>query len=70
MEWISVFKFVILLECVDFRYFFFVVRKGCEGWVRLSYVIDEEGRVKDFVVEDFFGSFFFKCSVLLVVKKW
>ena len=67
---ISAFKPATPLERVDPRYPSLAARKGREGWVRLSYVIDEEGRVKDPVVEDFFGSPSFKRSALSAVKKW
>ena len=67
---ISAFKPATPLERVNPRYPSLAVRRGREGWVRLSYVIDEEGRVKDPVVEDFFGSPSFKRSALSAVKKW
>ena len=70
VERISAFKPATPLERVDPRYPSSAARKGREGWVRLSYVIDEEGRVKDPVVEDFFGSPSFKRSALSAVKKW
>ena len=67
---ISAFKPATPLERVNPRYPSLAARKGREGWVRLSYIIDEEGRVKDPVVEDFFGSPSFKRSALSAVKKW
>lgn len=67
---ISAFKPATPLERVNPRYPSLAARKGREGWVRLSYIIDEEGRVKDPVVEDFFGSSSFKRSALSAVKKW
>ena len=70
VERISAFKPASPLERVDPKYPSSAARKGREGWVRLSYVIDEEGRVKDPVVEDFFGSPAFKRSALSAVKKW
>ncbi|MBT3137259.1 energy transducer TonB [Alteromonas sp. ALT199] len=70
VERISAFTPATPLKRVDPRYPTLAVRKGREGWVRLSYVIDEEGRVKDPVVEDFFGSPSFKRSALSAVKKW
>lgn len=45
-------------------------RLGREGWVKLSYVVDEEGKVKDPVVDDFYGSRAFKQSALRAVEKW
>ena len=44
---ISAFTPAAPLERVDPKYPSSAARKGREGWVRLSYVIDEEGRVKD-----------------------
>ena len=70
VERISAFTPATPLKRVDPRYPSQAIRKGREGWVRLSYVIDEEGRVKDPVVEDFFGSPSFKRSALSAVKKW
>lgn len=70
VERITAFTPATPLERVNPRYPTTAVRKGREGWVRLSYVIDEEGRVKDPVVEDFFGSPSFKRSALSAVKKW
>lgn len=70
VERISAFTPATPLKRVDPKYPSQAIRKGREGWVRLSYVIDEEGRVKDPVVEDFFGSPSFKRSALSAVKKW
>ena len=70
VERITAFTPATPLKRVDPKYPSTAVRKGREGWVRLSYVIDEEGRVKDPVVEDFFGSPSFKRSALSAVKKW
>ena len=70
VERISAFTPAKPLKRVDPKYPSQAIRKGREGWVRLSYVIDEEGRVKDPVVEDFFGSPSFKRSALSAVKKW
>jgi len=70
VERITAFTPATPLKRVDPRYPLIALEKGREGWVRLSYVIDEEGRVKDPVVEDFFGSPSFKRSALSAVKKW
>ena len=70
VERISAFTPATPLKRIDPKYPSQAIRKGREGWVRLSYVIDEEGRVKDPVVEDFFGSPSFKRSALSAVKKW
>tara|TARA_Y100000296_G_scaffold59483_1_gene68682 strand:+ start:1595 stop:2731 length:1137 start_codon:yes stop_codon:yes gene_type:complete len=58
------------LERVSPKYPSQAVMRGREGWVKLSYVIDEEGRVKDPVIDDFFGHKAFKRSALSAVKKW
>ncbi|MCU7554740.1 energy transducer TonB [Alteromonas sp. ASW11-19] len=43
---------------------------GQEGWVQMSYVIDEEGNVLDAVVEDYVGNTLFKRSALRALKQW
>lgn len=45
-------------------------RHGREGWVRMSYVIDEEGNVVDPVVEDFGGDKAFRRKAIAAIKKW
>ncbi|MBT1449805.1 TonB family protein [Glaciecola sp. XM2] len=44
------------------------LRNGAEGWVQMSYVIDEEGKVVDPVVEDFSGHRAFRSSALRALK--
>lgn len=45
-------------------------REGAEGWVQMSYVIDEDGRVKDPVIEDASGNKSFNKEALKAIKKW
>lgn len=67
---ITAFQPAMPIERANPRYPAQAARKGQEGWVRMSYVVDEEGRVKDPVVDDFFGNSAFKKSALSAVKKW
>lgn len=45
-------------------------KKGAEGWVQMSYVIDKEGNVQDPLVEDFGGHRAFKKEALRGLKRW
>ena len=45
-------------------------RRGQEGWVKMSYVIDEDGHVQDPVVDDFSGNRAFKRKALNAIKRW
>ena len=45
-------------------------RRGQEGWVKMSYVIDEEGHVQDPVISDYSGSRAFKRKALSAIKNW
>lgn len=45
-------------------------KRGHEGWVRVSFVIDEEGNVKDPIVHDSSGLKSFEKAALKAVKKW
>ena len=45
-------------------------RKGQEGWVKLSFVIDQTGHVIDPVVEDSSGVSSFEKSAIKAIKKW
>jgi TonB family protein len=58
------------LERVDPKYPKMAAQKGTEGWVLMSYVIDEEGNVQDPVVEDFEGDTGFKRAALNAVEDW
>lgn len=45
-------------------------KKNQEGWVRLSYVVDETGNVKDVLVHDSSGIRAFEREAVKAVKKW
>nr|WP_136251342.1 energy transducer TonB [Ningiella ruwaisensis] len=45
-------------------------RKGAEGWVLLSFVTDEKGRVSEIEVEDSSGHRGFKKEAIKAMKKW
>ena len=45
-------------------------RRGQEGWVKMSYVIDEEGNVQDPVVDDYSGNRAFRRKALNAIKRW
>ena len=55
---------------IDPRYPVSAARRGQEGWVKMSYVIDEEGNVQDAVVDDFGGHRDFKRKALHALKQW
>lgn len=46
------------------------LHRGRAGWVKLSFVVTEEGRVVDPIVEDSSGSSRFEEAALKVVRKW
>ncbi|NVK25073.1 MAG: energy transducer TonB [Gammaproteobacteria bacterium] len=46
------------------------VKRGQDGWVQLSFVIDEEGKVKDVVPIDHGGSGLFVKSAIRAVEQW
>lgn len=58
------------IDRVDPRYPTSAARVGAEGWVRMSYVIDEEGNVVNPVIEDSGGSRSFRRNALNALKKW
>lgn len=45
-------------------------RKGQEGWVRVSFVVDEDGNVQDPIVHDSSGIKAFEKAAIKAVKKW
>jgi TonB family protein len=45
-------------------------RNGNEGWVRLSFVVDENGAVVDPVIEDSSGIRGFEKASLRAIKQW
>ena len=57
------------LTRVDPKYPVSAARKGHEGWVKMSYVIDEQGNVQDPIVEDHGGNKAFKQKALTALKK-
>lgn len=58
------------IERIDPKYPVSAARKGQEGWVQLSFVIDKEGKVVDPVVEDSSGVRSFEKQALKALKKW
>jgi TonB family protein len=58
------------LRRVDPRYPKSAARDGKEGWVLMSFVIDEEGLVQDPVIEDFAGDRTFRRSALNAIRNW
>ena len=67
---ITAFTPAVTIDRVNPRYPKMAARRGREGWVRVSYVIDEQGNVKDPVIDDYFGSSAFKRSALSAVEQW
>ncbi len=67
---ISAFQPARPLKRIDPEYPVEAAKRGQEGWVQMSYVIDEEGRVQDPVIEDFSGSRAFKRKALNAIKRW
>ncbi|GLR72375.1 energy transducer TonB [Agaribacter marinus] len=59
-----------VLQRKDPRYPSLAARDGKEGWVKISYVIDTEGKVKDPVVVDNGGSSRFKKAAMSAIKEW
>lgn len=45
-------------------------RRGQEGWVKMSFVVDEQGNVQDPVIDDFAGHRSFKRTALRALQKW
>lgn len=45
-------------------------KSGKEGWVKMSYVIDETGRVKDPIVDDFGGDRRFVRKAVSALERW
>ncbi len=58
------------LERVNPRYPEAAARNGQEGWVKMSYVIDENGNVQDPIIDDYAGHRAFKKQALRALKKW
>lgn len=58
------------IERANPRFPVMAAKIGAEGWVKMSYVIDEEGNVVDPVIEDAGGSRYFRNPALNAIKKW
>ncbi len=58
------------LKRVNPKYPIEAAKAGSEGWVRMSYVIDTEGAVKDVIVEDFEGSLALNRAAVRAIKQW
>ncbi|MBE1302354.1 MAG: TonB family protein [Alteromonadaceae bacterium] len=58
------------LERVSPTYPVSAARRGKEGWVQVSFVVDEEGNVVDPVIHDSSGVHGFEKASLNAVKKW
>ena len=67
---ISAFKPAQVIKRVDPKYPPDAARRGQEGWVKMSYVVDEEGRVQDPVIDDFGGNRAFARKALNAIKRW
>lgn len=52
------------------RYPTSAARESKEGWVKVSYVIDEEGKVKDPIIEDYTGDSAFKRAAMNAIEQW
>ena len=52
------------------KYPSYAARNGKEGWVKMSYVISDEGRVKDIEILDFSGDRSFKQAARKALQKW
>lgn len=61
---------VIFIVCIDLKYLFDVVCDGCEGWVRLFFIINEVGGVEDIEVIEVEFKCVFDCEVCCVLCKW
>ena len=58
------------LERVAPKYPMRAARKNMEGWVRLSYVVDVEGKVKDIILHDSSGNRSFEKASIRAVEQW
>ncbi|MGB0938243.1 MAG: energy transducer TonB [Colwellia sp.] len=69
-ELITMMTPAVAVDRVNPRYPISAARNGDEGWVRLSYVINTEGRVEDVIVMDNEGGRFFVHEAKRALKKW
>lgn len=58
------------IKRVNPKYPYIMAKSGKEGWVRVSFVINEEGKVIDPIVHDSSGSEYFERAALRAVKEW
>jgi TonB family protein len=58
------------VERIPPKYPINAARKGNEGWVKLSFVVDEKGNVVDPIVEDSSGIRGFEKASLVAIKQW
>ncbi|MGJ8681464.1 energy transducer TonB [Paraglaciecola sp.] len=58
------------LERIHPRYPVTAARKGQEGWVKLSFVINKEGEVVEPIIEDSSGIKGFEKSAIRAIKQW
>jgi TonB family protein len=58
------------LKRIDPKYPVSAARKGAEGWVEISFVVDENGKVIDPIIEDAGGHRAFKKAAMNAVKRW
>lgn len=58
------------LERIAPKYPTRAARKNMEGWVRLSYVVDVEGKVKDIIVHDSSGNKSFEKASIRAIEQW
>lgn len=58
------------IKYVPPKYPISAAKKKQEGWVRLSYVVDEAGNVKDVLLHDSSGIRAFEREAIKAVKKW
>lgn len=70
VELLASFTKAMPLERPSPRYPSNAARAGAEGWVQLSYVVDQFGNVKDPIVEDSGGHRSFGPAAISAIKKW
>ncbi|WP_218311202.1 energy transducer TonB [Alteromonas antoniana] len=67
---ISGFQTATPVERANPRYPAEAARTGSEGWVTMSYVINEEGAVEDVIVDDYSGHKAFRHEAVRALKRW
>lgn len=58
------------IKRIDPQYPGNAARQGAEGWVKMSFVVDKNGKVQDPIIEDFGGHKAFKKAAMSAVKRW